>query len=761
MRFVKYGLVTALVIVSAVGGGFWWVARGFGAAGMDWSKFVGAKVTLDGIGVPTIEAGSWEALVEAQGYVTAADRMFQMDILRRAAAGRLSEWMGEVTVNYDRRRRLEDWEGVAKAGEEDLPRDERRFCDLYAQGVNRFLVENEGHVSLEHRLLRKKPEPWRCRDSLLILLAMSEDLTASFEDEPARAVWSGFLKGGWERFLYPQVHPWNQLLFGTSTDEPFLPAADALPMKPLSDTEKQIPLQAESELSILGSNSWVYRQPDTLVLANDPHLGLTVPNLWYAVRLRISASDWVVGNSLPGMPGVVLGMNEKVAWAFTNLLEDVDDLLLEELSEDGKSYVARVEADGSKTYQPIEERHFVLSVAGGKDREVVARFTHRGPLQNYVPNSKSFYSRQWVPFKPGRLRLPNLSLNRVQNWDSFNAAVDGFTTPAQNILYADREGNIGYRSSGSGVVRRPVSGFIPQPALKGEWIGFEDPAKRPRLYEPAGTARASMVTANQRIFPDKAAYWTGDMRAERIQRALAASAALKAKDMEKLQRDTESRINREILQWVAEKATPKSPEEQRLVTQWKEWDGVAEQHPDVFAQSEVVRRAFRDLLIDRVRQAYIPASAPRPVYKWRMESAWTLRTLHTPNGTNAFGVEGAELANYLLARIARHAKVYEAGYADTNRWKAQHPFSRLPAIGWVFTIPEHPQVGFRDLVRSERPTHGAGTRLVYDLKHLENSSWVTPVGQSGHIMSPHFQDQRSAWFSGKTYPMLDSKFEWK
>jgi penicillin G amidase len=764
----RIGLFILLaVIIGGISG--WWYFRHFGSASLDWSSYKTARVILDDRGIPTIEAADWDLLVQAQGFVTASDRLWQMDLMRRAAAGKLSEWFGEKAIKWDTKRLLEDWTAVADQSARDLPDNERHICDRYAAGVNQFITDHRERWGAEYLMLQTQPNAWECRDTMLILLTMAEDLSASIEEEPALGVWHNFLTPGWEHFLFTQNHPWNEPIIGDPpNEEDRLDPKEFLPMRELSATEKQPPLpkgDADADLASVGSNNWAYRSGPNFLIANDPHLNLNVPQLWYAVRLRVSSKEWVVGESIPGVPLVVLGMNETAAWALTNLKEDVDDLLLEEMSPDGKSYVSRLEEQGNKVFEPVEERHLSFKIKGQPDREVVARFTHRGPLLKLEGMGDSQYSRQWLAFQKGRLRLPVMPLARFKNWDDFNLAADDFMVPAQNMLYLDRGGNMGYRASGTGVIHQ-ASNLGPQPAIKGEWLGLEPSEKRPRLWMPRNSDETEpkfLATANQRIFLEQwGSFPSGDLRSERIRRALSQSQVMSARDMEALQLDTHSRFYQSLLQWVVRYSSARGVEQRRIIELWQNWDGYAEHNPEVFFHAVVIEKRLRELLVNRARQAFIPVTVPQPEYRWRNDSAWILRvTDDSADGLAAFGLKANDVAQLLLERIEKESASFKGGYEELNKWKAQHPFAILPVIGWLFKIKEFPQWGFHDLVRTERPKMGAGTRVVWDLAHPENSSWITPVGQSGHVLTRHYHDQQSDWFAGRRYKVLDPHFVWE
>lgn len=714
----------------------------------------GATVTMDDRGIPTIEAKDWETVAETQGFVVASDRLFQMDLYRRVAGGRLAEFFGPSVVKWDRRHREEDWAGVAERAASSLDSHARGLIEAYTRGVNRFIEAHEGRWGIEYRLLGARPEPWTPRDSMLVMLQMCDQLAVAAHSEAERELWREKLPPEWYDFLFPQNHPWNEPLFGGVSGGITLPATK-LEKKKVDPTELSA-LGGRAHES-LGSNSWGWCGKTGCFLANDPHLGASVPHLWYAVRLRTSPKDWVVGVSIPGLPGVVLGMNPYLAWAFTNVGEDVDDYLLEEV--DGERYVAAVQ-DGRKIYEPIETRPYEIRVRGGETVKGVARFTRRGPLSER-PHLEGLYSRQWLPLKEGVLSFAS-RLNFAKSWEEVNAALDGMSVPAQNVLVIDRRGNLGYRASGTGVVRR-ISGRRPQNALEGEWVGLQPRRTRPRLLFYAKTATLSsdrsrfIATANQRIWVDEYGHrWAEDLRHARIREVLAARDDFGREDMNALQLDTKSEYHRRLVSWVAAHAEPEAPREKATVARWKKWSGVAKDDPDAFTEALEVERLFTAICLSRVRARFgVPADHP---YYARLDSGWILEVLGREGGVGVFGLDEADTATSILRDVAR---VKRAPYYVENRWQAQHPFAgRIPVVGDLFSVEEHHQHGWSGIVRVERPKYGASTRLVWDLSDPKNSTWSLPVGQSGHVRSSHYADLQEDWAADRPMKVFDDRFEW-
>lgn len=800
MRWISRAVLVLVALAVALSVISWWTIERQVPPATGLARGGGAEVVLDARGIPTIEAGTWPEVLEAQGYVVASERMFHMDLMRRSGAGRLSEWFGDRALELDRRRKLEEWEETADRAYAALPPDEREVIDAYTRGVNRYIGENRGGHGVEYVLLRTEPEPWQGRDSLLILLSMCEQLSASALQDLASGTWLEHAGPEWWGFLYTQDHPWNQPMFGEKEHErPELPLQKALPLRPIDADDARVLAGALAQAEVapveehpegIGSNNWAWCGKTGCFVANDPHLGASVPALWYANRLRVKSGEWVVGVSIPGLPGVTLGMNQHLAWAFTNVGEDVDDLLVESLSPDGKLYLA-AKVGGQELWRPIREERKVIRSKDGAGEEVVARFTHRGPL--YERNGR-WYSRAWLPLREGRLRFP-AAINRASSWEEMNAALDQMVAPAQNVLVADRKGNIGYRASGTGILRRRT-GRVPQPALEGEWLGFAPASSRPRTSfyrvgegdDPRSGGPRFLATANERIWVDPFGHsWADEQRKERIRRALASRDDLTREDMEALQRDTESRYRKLLLDWARAHADPASAaraaaamlaagasgggpgeggarvpgaaDAERVAARWGAWSGVATDDPQTFTDAIAADNALSALCIERAR-ALLPASARAVGYDAWNRTAWIITMLETPEGgTRVFGLEEGDLASHLLAlAVTREARAAPP-YHEQNRWAAQHPFAKVvPVLGELFLVGDHPQPGWRGVLRVEQPAYGASVRLVWDALDPAKSTWSLPVGQSGHIGSPHYRDLQPDWAAGRPAPVFDASW---
>lgn len=763
-RFLFWSFFATVVVAL---GAFAWGFQQLGMQGLmpeDYADYKDAEIIFDKRGIPTITADGWEGVIEAQGFVVASERLFQMDLIRRQAGGRLAEWFGPLAFEHDVEKQTEDRVGVIDSAYKTLPDEERKSCDSYARGVNRFIEQYTGRWGIEYRLLNKEPEPWSCTDSLLVLLQMSETLTASADREAKSGRWREYIPEDWWNFIFTLDHPWNRPYFGPRVPRyPKLPNSENfLPLKPLSIEDEPVDKTADTSnferVPAIGSNNWAYRGKNGAFLANDPHLGQNVPTIWYAVRLRISADQWVVGASLPGLPGVILGMNPHLAWAFTNTGEDVDDYLRETLSDDGSSYLAKREG-GEDIWMPVLEKTFAISVKDEqRPREVVGRFTHRGPMATR-DHLEGEYSRQWAPLKPGVLRLPITNLMTASTIDDAFAAIDGMRTPAQNILIMNRAGRMAYRVSGVGVKRR-VSGLWPQDALDGEWLEIapSDDRRFMVIDENDGDHRY-LATANERIWIDAFGHsWFGDGRKERVVSYLESRDDYVAEDMVRLHNDTESRFRREFLRWIVQTAGEVAEDLSGTAKRWQEWDGNSRTDPLIFRQAEVAEDLLLHIVFNRLRKSYGQDAPSGLKFNPNMERAWLITLMSMEDGFRIFGLDDRELAQHLLATAV--ATPIEPHHVK-NKWAAQHPFvAKVPMLGTLFRVKEVAQYGHWDLVNAESPLFGPSTRLVWNMSDPAESTWAFPIGQSGHLRSAHYRDLQSDWEAGKPHKVFDSKDGW-
>lgn len=674
------------------------------------------SVDLDEHGSPTLHAVGWADLMRVQGYLVARDRLFQMDLMRRKADGRLAELVGANLVPMDRLHRIYGFRDVAAQAVGTLPREERADLEAYAEGVNAFITSHPGRWGLEFRLLGVKPEPWTPADSLKVALLMNEDMSTTWRQELQEEALE-FLAAPTRAFLLPTY---------ARDDAPLIPDNSAPPA--VSEAFFQTPktaAQARSWVDVEGgfplpssqtrqaSNNWVISGRLTSsgrpILANDPHLDLSLPGVWITLRLEWGGR-FAQGVALPGMPGIVVGHNDRIAWGVTNLGTDVQDLY-------------REPATGSRSEW--------ISVKGSKPVEVKVALGVHGP------QVRPGLSLAWSALDPRNLRVPTRALTSASDWPSFNQAADGWLGPAMNLIYADIEGHIGWRATGLIPLRAPGDdGSRIHSGPQETWLGYLPAADMPRVLDPA---EGFLATANNRTigtsFPHPVSTeWAGTSRVARIRRRLASSNSWTAREVEALQRDAGSDFHEALASALQPDLGP-------------DQDGRPPHDPFTFTQLERLRKIFRSRLLALLLTGSSLAPAQ---YGWQGEDAWILAAARaTPAQWLTAGL--GDKAAFLKACLeeAKTSPEWGRPWPEVNQLSMRHPFGLSGGmLGWIFNPPTVQIPGSAKSIRVLSGTHGQSMRMVVDLSDLDRTRLVLPLGESGHLGSPHRTDQLKAWADG-------------
>ncbi|MBC8249842.1 MAG: penicillin acylase family protein, partial [Anaerolineales bacterium] len=479
------GVLILIVVVLAAGGGYFVIRRNFPASNGT-IKVAGlesqVEVCRDSWGIPHIYAANPHDLFFAQGYVHAQDRFWQMEFWRRIGSGRLSEILGESALENDRFIRTVGWHRTAAQELEQLDDEMRVVLEAYAEGINAYISTQRGRLGLEFTILgltgvKFDPEPWTPLDTLTWAKVMAWDLGGNMDSELLRAQVAARLGTpavGAVVPPYPNDYP-------VIVPHPLTGATlDALP-------EAAFETHALGVGDDLGSNSWVVAGSRTEtgmpLLANDPHLGIQMPSIWYEIGLHcdpvgLDCPYNVVGASFASTPGVVIGHNDHIAWGVTNLGPDVQDLFIERVNPENPN---QYEYQGE--WLDMEVVREEIRVAGEDEPVVVnARITHHGPIINDVAGGTEEdwafgwqpLALSWTALQPGTLMRSVLLLDRATNWDEFREALSYWDVPSQNFVYADVEGNIGYQAPGRIPIRASGDGSMPVPGWTGEyeWVDY-------------------------------------------------------------------------------------------------------------------------------------------------------------------------------------------------------------------------------------------------------------------------------------------------
>ncbi|MFI2783412.1 penicillin acylase family protein [Streptomyces sp. ALB3] len=604
-------IVLVLALVAGVGYGAFWSVSTVRASypqttgSIDLEGLSGdVDVRRDDYGIPQIYADTDSDLFRAQGFVQAQDRFWEMDVRRHMTSGRLSEMFGAGQVETDSFLRTLGWRKVAQEEyDKKLDEDTKKNLQAYAEGVNAYLDGKDGKdISVEYAALGLtndyEPAEWTPVDSVAWLKAMAWDLRGNMQDEIDRSLMTSRLTEKQIGDLYPD-YPYEKnkpivdrgaVSTATGKYDPEAEPSDGIgagtvegateglntQLSALSDTLDEIPALLGPNGNGIGSNSWVVSGAHTTtgkpLLANDPHLAPQLPSLWYQMGLHCrqlseSCRYDTAGYTFSGMPGVIIGHNQDIAWGFTNLGADVTDLFLEKVSADGYQY------DGETV--PFTTRKETIKVAGGRSREITVRETGNGPLVsdrsgelekvgkkapvgNTAPDRGDGYgvSLKWTALYAGKSMDAVFELNRAKDFPSFRKAAENFEVPSQNLIYADTKGNIGYQAPGRIPVRKQGDGTLPSPGWnpkygwEKEFIPFDE---LPYEYNPE---RGYIVTANQAVIDDGYEHlltkdWGYGARSQRIndliQKKIDGGEMISTDDMQTMQMDNQSAIARTLV----------------------------------------------------------------------------------------------------------------------------------------------------------------------------------------------------------------------
>jgi penicillin amidase len=729
-RFMYSVMLVLALVIFLIAGLFWWFIRSQGISNAQLAKYTKATILRDQMGVFSIDGFDWLQIIQAQGFAAASERLFQMDLMRRKGDGALAEIFGKDALSYDRQQRLEDWRYYASKAYETMGAKQRDTCDAYARGVNEFIDQFPSQTGIEYLFLNSKPATWSCVDSILVAMVLSDNMTRSWSRDLDMSEWRKVLPDSWWNFVFPTRHPWNELVFD-HTSAPILPAPE--PQLPASHPRDEdfILNTATDPRGLNGSNSWAYRGEHGAWLANDPHVANTVPQLWLPMRLSTADGWWVVGVAAPGLPGVLIGMNNHLAWSITNTAEDVDDAVFETPD------------------QIIETTKREIFVRGGESESITIRRTPRGPIVKEISPQK-WVARQWLAQKTGILSLPAENLNHASDWETFNQAIDEFRFVPLSFTMLDRNQNMGLRISGCDVSKVSPGSY----AVSWEhsaWAPECPTTGRRRLYLPFDETKktAFIATANQRLWDDQKIHnWADDDRINRIREILSQSESLTMDDMRLLQLDTTTPFHRKFLNWLIQNGQSSLLDPSQLKA-WQGWTGDIKDCPMCMSEADDLSLILDQLILNQISSNFSPSKSPLPTVRREMKRARIVYAIEKREVLGALGLQANEVADGLLRWVSRKSSRKIKPWQERNLWGAQHPFvGRIPLIDRIFMVKDWPQFGAATTVRAERPNHGPSMRVIWSLGNPTLSQWSFPVGASGHALSPHYQNWLNLWQSG-------------
>lgn len=818
-------VVTLAVVVGVLG--FWTVTRSFpqttGSLSIPGLK-ARVEVRRDDAGIPQITASNTHDLFLAEGYVHAQDRFWEMDFRRHVTAGRLSELFGKSQIGTDEFIRTLGWRRVAEQEVKNLDPTSLSYYQAYADGVNAYLKDHKGaDISLEYAVLGLQtpgytPEKWTPVDSVSWLKAMAWDLRSNLEDELDRALLATKLSPDQIAQLHPEYpyssHPTitdagggdatrvdpttsatsTAVLLGSGSSGSGTSAdAAAHDIATLASRVQASAADVPALLGInsddIGSNSWVVAGAHTAtgkpLLSNDPHLGPAAPSIWYQVGLhctRVSEScpfD-VAGFSFSGLPGVVIGHNGHIAWGFTNLGPDVTDLYLEKLS--GKGY----EYDGQVL--PFTTRKETIKVAGGKPVTITVRSTVHGPIvsggdydtivkshekpSGDTPGGKYALSLEWTALTPGTTAESIFTLDRATDWQGFRDAARQFDVPAQNLLYADTEGNIGYQAPGMIPIRKQGDGTTITPGWSSAygWSGYIPFEQLPSVYNPP---KGFIVTANNAaVGPDFPVNltkdWDAGYRADRItadlEKLIGSGKKITTADLSKIDADTYDPNAAALVPIL--KRVQLDEGTRRAVDLLDHWNYRDDEDSAAAAYFNIF---WRNLLHDAFARKLPAAAAPVGGDRWFQ----VVDTLATDKDSSWWADEGLgvndrdEMFAY-AADQAYHEAVKLMGPEMSDwKWGDIHTLevtnqsfgeSGIAPIEWLFNRGPYKLGGASSVVDAVGWDASQGyqvnwvpsMRQVIDLSDFDRSTWINLTGDSGHAFNPHYVDQTPLWQHNQT-----------
>ena len=797
-----------------------------------------APVTVrrDAHGVPHIDAATQDDLFVAQGYVTAQDRLWQMDALRRNANGELAEILGQSLVRHDKMQRnlqlrLTAWRVYA-----NLPPADRARLDDYARGVNLFIAAHPDSLPPEFKLLFYRPQPWSGVDSVSIGLMMVQTLDTHWYTKLARERISAKLNNPrLEADLYPvgswRDHPptgevidWSRPHpappgTGNPDDEDDSSQASAAPQA----KDKRLPLKgtgfspyinpsklvralapegnaysahkAPQTLRALlglpacngcasGSNNWVIAGQHTAsgkpLLSNDMHLGLTEPDTWYMADLHAPGFH-AAGVTLPGVPFVVAGHNEHVAWGFTALYGDTQDLYIEKL--DGKGNFQ----DNDTDWKPLAVDREVIHVRLGRDVRFDVQSTAHGPLLNPIFTGDSRpIALKWTLYDPTLNALPLYEMNTASNWTEFSAALSAWNWPTQNVVYSDDQGHIAYHAIGKVPIRWGGMGTFDVPLphdtmnLRYEWghlpfTGIVDSAYIPFDQMPNALDPPSgfLATANSRVTANKPYYdpvsnndlsaipltdeWADPYRIERIYKQLEGRNQLTPKDMLTLQTDVYSEVDQEIghrLAYAIDHTPGANDRLKKAADLMRSWDG------------RLTADSAAASIVTQARQALWPLILKPKLGKDADDYQWAESNfaeeeiiMHAspdwlPMGYKNWDALLTDAVRQGMKKGKAPADVAEWTYGSWHVVDIEHPLAAfLPLVGRVAGTGAQPLSGDTTTVKQVSSALGPSQRFTMDWSNIDGSTENIVLGESGNPLSPYYRDQWNDYYRGTTFAL--------
>lgn len=735
-------------------------------------------VARDEFGAAHIFARSEHDLFFAQGYIHAQDRLWQMDVTRRAGQGRLSEVLGSATLKFDKLFRTVRILQIARRLEQDLHPESQRALQAYSEGVNAFIDTHHGKYPIEFDMLNYSPEPWTPLHSLIVARLMAWELNMSWYVDLVLGDLYKTLGEEKAKEIFP-TYPDNAPVIVPKEFGAKYQPRDA---STFLESDKEFRTFFGMTGTHIGSNAWAVGPEKSAsgkaMLANDPHLGFSVPSKWYEIHL--SGGDYnVEGVSLPGAPGVVIGHNQRVAWGLTNLMADDADFYLEMTNSSGE-YLFK------NTWQPMTIVQDTIVVKDSSAVILTLKSTHHGPIINDVNATGSMtsdvlLSLRWTGQDVSDELYSILLIDKAKDWKEFRNGVREFGVPGQNFVYADRDGNIGYLAGVRLPIRAAQNPTLPMPGWTGEydWSGFVPFEQLPSLYNPS---QHFVATANNKMTDRTFPYhisnlWEPPSRIQRITQMLRGQSKLTVNDFRRIQADYFSPFAEEVTPYILhayDSVSVADADIQTALSYFRNWhyrfsaDDVPTTLFHVFL-THLLKNIFLIKMGEAMFRKYVfVANIPYrvvPVLLRHATSPWfdddATPQIETRDVVIRKSLEGA--IRELKSSPGGEMKTWQWGLLHTITFR--HPFGTKAPLGAVFNIGPFAvggsgttvNNGEYNLAAPYQVTLGPSMRQIVDFSDVDGALSVIPTGQSGQPMHEHYSDETPLWLSGAYHTIpLDS-----
>jgi penicillin amidase len=729
-------------------------------------------IERDAAGIPVITADNRADLAFATGFVHGQDRFFQMDLSRRRAAGELAELFGSVALALDRRNRLHRFRNRARAVSVGLTSSDRQIITAYTAGVNAGL-ESLRTRPFEYLLLRAKPQQWQPEDSLLVAYNMFLELQDERADRDARrGLAHQVLPQSLFDFLYPDGTSWDAPLQGRPRLAMQPPAATQLKAVEVGASSPGSAFTETSDDFIVGSNNWAVggtlSASGRAIVANDMHLGITVPNVFYRARLIVDGDTRrdLNGLTLPGVPLLVAGSNGHIAWGNTNSYGDWTDAVIVSPGDAPDTYVT---PNGPRKFTTYRE---TIAVRGGDAEEFLVRETIWGPVRESAADSDSLLAVSWVAHKPRAINLRGLDLELATSADEALQIANRIGMPAQNFVVGDAAGNIGWTIAGQIPSRAEFDPLLPADWSKSDgWTGWLAPEQYPRIINPDS---ARIWTANARVVDSVALAKIGDggydlgARAGQIRDGLFARDNFSPLDMLAIQLDDRAlflaRWRSLLLDTLDEDAIRDNEARQAYRALVADWESRASTDSVGYRLVRSFRTEVRDRVFDMLMQPVRDKFGSEATLRMSNQFEAPLWTMITERPGHLLSAEYASWQALLIAAIDANLQYYRDNYegplqqrswGERNTAAIQHPLGgAVPYLAPWLDMPRDLLPGDSNMPRVQSPTFGASERFAVSPGDEANGYLHMPGGQSGHPLSDFYSRGHEDWVQGTASPFL-------